>query len=216
MSSALTVLLQLLPALAGGQTVPVADTLLPTMAPVVRAPLTPSVGGPAVDWQALREGSAPAPFDTARTRKRTRAIEYGSGYHTRLVIHRWLSFAMVPLFIGSYVTGDQILKKGRADAPQWARTLHGPFAAGTGIVFGANTITGTWNLWVSRKDPVGRTKRIIHSLLFVAADAGFAYSGISLAHDAKNSQQKRIEHRNVALASMGVSVTSWALMLFFK
>ena len=69
---------------------------------------------------------------------------------------------------------------------------------------------------MSRRDPIGRTKRIIHSLLFVVADAGFAYSGIVLAHDAKESQQKRIQHRNVALVSMGVSVSSWALMLFFK
>jgi hypothetical protein len=214
MSSALTVLIQLLPFLAGG--VAPSDTLLPTNPSVGQARLTAMVGRPTVNWETLREGAAPAPLDTARTRRRTRAIEYGSGYHTRLVIHRYLSFAMIPLFIGSYVTGDQILKKGKENAPQWARTLHGPFAAATGIVFGVNTNTGTWNLWASRKDPVGRTKRIIHSLLFVAADAGFAYSGIALAHDAKDSQQKRIEHRNVALASMGISVTSWALMLFFK
>lgn len=215
MSSTLTVLIHLLPALSGGQVVTPGDTLA-AVQPVGHVASTPLVGPAAVDWNTLRERAIPVPADTAVARRRARAIEYGGGYHTRLMIHRYLSFAMVPLFIGSYVTGDQLLKKGRENAPRWARTLHGPFAAATGIVFGANTITGAWNLWVSRKDPVGRTKRIIHSLMFIAADAGFAYSGISLANDAKESARKRIEHRNVALVSMGVSVTSWALMLFFK
>ena len=149
------------------------------------------------------------PVDTPVTRRLTPAIEYSPGYHTRLKIHRISSFAMIPFFAGSYITGQKLAN---GDAPDWARSLHGPFAAGTGILFASNTITGVWTLWASRKDPAGRTKRWVHSLMFLAADAGFTYSAISAPH--RNGDPNT--HRSVALASMGLSVTSWGLMLFFK
>jgi hypothetical protein len=162
---------------------------------------------PAVDWAAIRAQGDSVQQDTTRTR-RTGAIEYGSGYNTRLKLHRWLSFAMLPLFAGSYFSGEKILDEGDA-APAWARKLHKPLAAGTAVVFGANTITGVWNLWVSRKDPAGRAKRYIHSVLFLAAGAGFVYA-------ASKAEEDNESHRNIALASMGISISSWALMLFFK
>jgi hypothetical protein len=155
------------------------------------------------------------PVDTPRTRKRVEAIEYSNFYNARLKLHRWLSFGMIPLFVGSYVTGDKILTH-PDDAPRWAKRLHGPFAAGTAVVFGVNTVTGLWNLWESRKDPAGRAKRMVHSLLFIAADAGFTYAA-SIAHPSEDgSTQNLHRHRNIALASMGVSLTGWAMMLFFK
>ena len=190
--------------------------LLGTAAPAPALDSTPAGGahevaaamiGPVVDWRGLE--------DTARTRKRIKAVEYSGFYHARLTLHRWLSFAMLPLFAGSYITGDQILKHS-SQAPDWALKWHRPLATGTAVVFTANTVTGLWNLWDSRKDPAGRVKRYVHTLMFLAADAGFLYAGTVLAKDARNSEQKRREHRTVALASMGLSVTSWGLMLFFK
>jgi hypothetical protein len=53
-------------------------------------------------------------------------------------------------------------------------------------------------------------------LLFIAADAGFAWTGTQLADQAEESDAMRRKHRNVALASMGVSVVSWSMMLLFK
>jgi hypothetical protein len=194
MTAALHLLLQLLPA-----------------APAPAALVTKSW----VDWAAIREQTS-AGHDTTQPRRRTGAIEYSNGYYTRLKIHRVLSFAMLPLFAGSFITGDQIIRKGD-DAPGWARSLHKPLAAGTAVVFGANTITGVWNLWDSRKDPAGRAKRYIHSILFIAAGAGFVYAA-SKAEDesAAGGGSQNHAHRNIALASMGISVSSWALMLFFK
>lgn len=207
MTAALRLLCQLLPAF-----------------PVAPPPAHPSPPAPPpaalvlktwVDWSALRELPATGQ-DTARTRRRTRAIEYSSGYATRLKLHRVLSFAMLPLFAGSFFSGDQIIRKGDA-APGWARSLHGPFAAGTAVVFGANTITGVWNLWESRKDPAGRAKRYVHSILFMAAGAGFVYAAGKAEHeDDLGGGSRNHAHRNIALASMGISVSSWALMLFFK
>lgn len=167
-----------------------------------------TVTSPAVDWSAIRTHGDSLQPDTAQTRRRTGAIEYSNGYYTRLKLHRWLSFAMLPLFAGSYFSGEKILDEGD-NAPAWARKLHKPLALGTAVVFGTNTITGVWNLWASRKDPAGRAKRYIHSVLFLAAGAGFVYA-------ASKAEEDNNAHRNIALASMGISVSSWALMLFFK
>lgn len=155
------------------------------------------------------------PQDTLRTRRRGPSIEYSSFYNTRLTVHRYLSFAMLPLFAGSFVTGDQIIRKGDA-APEWARDWHAPFATATAVVFTLNTITGLWNLWDSRKDPAGRTRRVVHGLLFMVANAGFTYAGTTLAEQAEEDPSKRNRHRTVALSSMGVSVASWGLMLLTK
>ncbi|WP_310570035.1 hypothetical protein [Gemmatimonas sp.] len=145
-------------------------------------------------------------------RVRRKAVVYSDAYATRLRIHKILSWGMIPLFAASYFSGDQLLEKG-TDAPSWARNLHGPAATGSAILFGANTVTGGWNLWEGRKDPNGRTRRIIHSVLFTAASGGFAYAGTKLADDAEEDLNARRKHRNVALGSMGVSTVSWLLML---
>lgn len=145
--------------------------------------------------------------------QRQKAISYSDGYYTRLTWHRRLSWAMLPLFAASYVSGDQLLSKG-SDAPKWARTIHGPAATGSAVLFGANTFTGAWNLWEGRQNADGRLRRITHALLFTAASGGFVYAGTQLATEAQESQAKRQEHRNVALTSMGVSTASWLLMVF--
>ncbi len=214
MQAALITITQLMPALAGGPTA-APDTGGASVPAIEVAHLGPLVGLAGVGWRPHSGELDPASVDTARTRRRGKAIEYSGFYHARLKLHRWLSFAMLPLFVGSYVTGDQVLKYSN-NAPDWAVKWHGPLATGTAVVFAANTITGLWNLWDSRKDPAGRTKRYVHSLMFMAANAGFAYSGIKLAEEAKNSERKRIQHRNIALISMGISITSGGMMLFFK
>lgn len=145
-------------------------------------------------------------------RVRRKAVVYSDGYATRLRIHKTLSWGMLPLFAASYFSGDQLLNKG-TDAPSWARSVHGPAATGSAILFGANTVTGGWNLWEGRKDPTGRTRRLLHSVLFTAASGGFAYAGTKLADDAEQNLSARRKHRNVALGSMGVSTVSWLIML---
>ena len=149
--------------------------------------------------------------DTIR-KTRPRAFAYSDGYDLRLTWHRRLSWGMLPLFAASYFSGDQILKKGGA-APGWARSMHGPAATGSAILFGTNTLTGSLNLWEGRRNPAGRTRRIVHSVMFTAAGAGFVYAGTQLAEEAEQSQAKREQHRNMALASIGVSTVSWLIML---
>lgn len=164
--------------------------------------------GPVVAPVAL---SLPDPTPTDTIRQRRKAITYSDGYAKRLAIHKALSWAMLPLFAASYVSGDQLLEKG-SDAPGWAESIH-PFAAGgTAVLFGANAVTGTWNLWEGRHDPNGRKRRLVHSVLFLAASGGFAYAG-SLADEAEQNADKRRQHKNVAIGSMSLSTASWLLML---
>lgn len=168
-----------------------------------------TVPAPSLDGGAAADAGLPAASDT--TPAHPRAFEYSDAYGTRLTIHRIASYAMLPLFIASYASGEQLVKNGRA-APSWARDIHRPAATGTAVLFGVNTITGGWNLLEARKDPDGRTRRTLHGLLMLAADAGFAATGI-IAGDASENASRRNLHRTVALSSMGVSLVSYAIML---
>jgi hypothetical protein len=187
-----------------------ADTVSPPPVPVVAPVMIPASLLPA----GIGLGGAPLALQDTTKRKRTTAVEYSSFYHTRLKVHQVLSWTMLPLFALQYASGNQILEYGNA-APDWAKDVHGPTAGALAGVFAINTITGAWNLWDSRKDPAGRTRRYIHSALMFIADAGFVYTG-SLADEAEADEEVREQHRNVALASMGVATASWLMMLIWK
>ena len=152
-----------------------------------------------------------APDTTVK--KKRKLVEYSDWYGRRLTIHRTLSWTMLPLFAISYYTGERLARDGRVNSPYWVRAAHPYVATADSFVFGVNTITGLWNLWDARHDPEGRTRRLIHSALFIAADAGFAYAG-SIGERARDNSQIRARHRTVALSSIGVSTLGWVIMLF--
>ena len=111
---------------------------------------------PAVDPQ------SPAP--------RQLAFEYSDGYKTRAKIHKYASFATLPLFATEYWLGQSTynnLSDGKKNAH---------VAVGTAIVglYAAQAVTGVWNLVEARKDPHGRGKRMAHGILMLASGAGFA------------------------------------------
>jgi hypothetical protein len=148
-------------------------------------------------------------------RKKRKLVEYSEWYGRRLTIHRTLSWAMLPLFAISYYTGERLARDGRINSPYWVRAAHPYVATADSFVFGVNTVTGLWNLWDARHDPEGRTRRIIHSALFMVADAGFAYAG-SIGEKARDNGDIRARHRTIALSSMGVSTLGWLIMLIGK
>lgn len=152
----------------------------------------------------------PAQLDTVR--RRPRPIEYSDAYATRLTIHRIGSYTMLPLFATEYVVGQKLLN----DSPpaSWVRPTHQTVALGLGALFTVNTVTGAWNLWDSRSDPAGRTRRIVHTTLMLAADAGFAITG-ALGSERASANQ-RIQHRNVAIGSMALSALGTGIMWFWK
>jgi hypothetical protein len=151
-----------------------------------------------------------------RKRARPRAIEYSDAYYTRLRIHQIASYAELPLFGVEYVLGQRLLKEERTGFPSGGlKTSHTMVALGLGALFTVNTVTGGWNLWESRKDPAGRTRRLIHSAAMLGADAGFAWAGAS-GGGAKHSLSGANNHRTIAIYSIGLATAGTAMMWLFN
>jgi hypothetical protein len=118
---------------------------------------------------------------------------------------------MLPLFVGQYVTGTTLITKG-TDAPQWVKTTHPILATSVAALFATNTVTGAWNWWDGRADPNGRGWRTTHSALMLLADAGFTYVGL-VSGQAKQNGDVRDRHKQAAIISGSLAVTSWVMML---
>jgi hypothetical protein len=146
---------------------------------------------------------------------RPKAISYSNGYYTRLKIHKYASFAMLPLFISQSLVGEKLYNGTASDS---TRSVHSALAAGVAVLFGVNTVTGVWNLREARKDPNGRTKRTVHGILMLTADAGFVATG-ALARGIRKGgatvpASSDATHRDVAFGSMGVATLGYLIMLF--
>jgi len=153
--------------------------------------------------------------DTTAPRKRRKSIQVSDWYERRLRIHRYLAYTTIPLYAFQAIAGNQLFQES-SGAPEWAKTGHRVGATALAAVFTVNTVTGLWNLWDSRSAPQGRTRRTIHTILMLASDAGFTYTGIKLSNEAENSLEKRKQHRNLAYASMGVAIAGSGMMLIWR
>jgi hypothetical protein len=153
--------------------------------------------------------------DTTAPRKRRKSVQVSDWYNRRLLIHRYLAYTTIPLYAFQAIAGNQLFQES-SGAPEWAKTGHRVGATALAAVFTVNTVTGLWNLWDSRSVPQGRTRRTIHTILMLASDAGFTYTGIKLSNEAENSLEKRKQHRNLAYASMGVAIAGSGMMLIWR
>ena len=153
------------------------------------------------------------PADSITGRRRPKAIEYSDWYARRLEIHKIGSYVMLPLFGTEYYLGERLIE-GRASGNE--KSLHVAVATGIGGLFAVNTITGAWNLWDSRKDPAGRTKRFVHAALMLGADAGFVLAAASAEDDDEGGGDDSNTHKTIALTSIGISTLGTAMMWFWK
>ncbi len=139
------------------------------------------------------------------------AFEYSDGYKTRAKIHKYASFATLPLFATELALGSSIYDK-PSDSKKSAHV-----AVGTGIVglFGVQAVTGVWNLVEARKDPHGRTRRMVHGILMLASGAGFAITPmLAPDDDFFGGSDRRSLHRNVAITSIAIGTVGYLTMLF--
>src|SRR5262245_36433698 len=85
---------------------------------------------------------------------------YTRAYEVRQDIHKYASYATLPLFATEFALGESLGSEPGSSSS--ARGLHA--AVGTGLVglFFVNTVTGGWNLWQSRDEKEHRTPRMIH------------------------------------------------------
>jgi hypothetical protein len=142
------------------------------------------------------------------------AIEHSDAYQTRARIHKYASFATLPLFAAELALGQSL--DGSNDGKKGAHAV-----VGAGIVglFGVNTVTGAWNMFgEGRRDTEGRTLRLVHGLLMMAADVGFLATTASAPSTGQNGaltfEASRATHRNLAIASVSVGTAGYLMMLF--
>lgn len=191
--------------------------------PMVTVTLSSASRIPAAGADGARLGIARvavgAPADTPVVRRR-RAVEYSDAYYTRLTIHRWGSYAMLPLFAAEYSLGQNLMND--ASPAGWMKPAHSLVAGGVGVLFGVNTITGAWNWWEARDDPAGRTRRTLHSALMLASDAGFALTAALAPGDndefgSYSDYRRRVRvHRGVAVGSIALSTVGAAMMWLWR
>lgn len=168
---------------------------------------------------ALRRIAPPGVDDTTRRR---RAVTLSNWYLRRLTVHRYGSYAMLPLFAGEYLLGKQLLsqKDGVYDGTRRVpidaslRDTHRIVAIGVGSLFAVNTTTGLWNLWDARHDGSSGGRRTLHVLSMLGADAGFVATGLMGRNAVKRRPSDARAHRNVALASIGLATIGVTLMWF--
>ena len=141
------------------------------------------------------------------------AFEYSDGYKTRAKIHKYAAFATLPLFASEFYLGQSIYNT-PSDSKKNAH-----IAIGTGILglYGAQAVTGVWNLVEANKDPNGHKRRLIHGILMLASGAGFAITPMTAP-----GRRDRLEfgtssastHRAVAYTSIGIGTAGYLMMLF--
>lgn len=147
----------------------------------------------------------PSPLELGRMRQE----DPSDGYYLRLKIHRWSSYAMLPLFAFQYAAGAELYKgSGGAD---WAEDWHGVGATAIASVFAVNVVTGVPNLIETWNEPRDRKRRLFHASAMLIAAAGFTATGI-LAEEAEDASGRSL-HRSVALGSMGVATIGYLSML---
>ncbi len=151
------------------------------------------------------------PVDTPVTRRH--AIQYSEWYHRRLIVHQIGSFTILPLFAAEWSVGQNLLQD--REPPSWMLGTHQFVAGSIGVVYGVNTITGLWNLWDSRQNPAGRTRRFLHATAMLGSGAGFIWAG-AVAGNARRSRADADHHRAIALTSIGLSTAGTVMMWLWK
>lgn len=156
---------------------------------------------------------------------RRRAVRTSEWYSRRLTLHRYGSYAMLPLFVTQFVLGNKLIQQkedqysGKRLTPidKGLRNAHIGVGSAVGLLFISNTTTGVWNYLATRHNVEGRKLRNIHALTMLLADAGFAYTGLVASKDATDhGPPEARKHRNLGLGSMAIATAGASLMWFRK
>lgn len=175
------------------------DFTVPAADPIVPLAVTP------LDLEAA---TAPAQDAQAPVRRPV-AFTYSEGYELRAKIHKYASFLTLPLFGAQAWLG---LKLDDGSTSESVRATHAALATTMVGLFGVNTVTGVWNAWEGRANPAGRTRRLLHSVLMLASDAGFVATG--LLAPTNDGGGNRSLHKSVAITSIAAATTGYLIMFF--
>lgn len=161
-------------------------------------------------------GSAAAGSDDPQSpAPRVAAFEYSDAYKTRAKIHKYASFATLPLFATEFALGQSLYNT----PTDGKKSAH--IAIGSGIIglYGVQAVTGVMNLLEAKKDPnpAGKKRRLTHAILMLASGAGFAITPMVAPgerDDLEEGSSSASMHRAVAFTSIGIGTAGYLLMLF--
>jgi hypothetical protein len=145
------------------------------------------------------------------------AIQHSDAYLTRAKIHKYASVATLPLFAADLVLGQSLFNESTPAGSK--RGLHAAVGGGIIGLFGVNTVIGAWNMFGEGwQEKEGRTLRLVHGLLMMAADVGFVDTWATGPHSGRlrtalNFENQKTTHRNVAIASISLGSAGYLLML---
>jgi hypothetical protein len=171
------------------------------------AGLFPAVGPARPSAERPRALFLDSPQEAAQTRPR--AIEYSHGYEVRRKVHVYASIAMIPLFVTQGILGAKLYN----EPTDGIRSAHKAVAWTIAGLFGANTVTGLWNLKEGWKNPEHRKLRLTHGLLMLGADAGFLATALT-APNREGTSGNRSTHRAVAITAIAAATTGYLVMIF--
>jgi hypothetical protein len=144
------------------------------------------------------------------------AVEHSDAYQTRAKIHKYASFATLPLFAAEVALGQSLATGTESNGKKTAHAV-----VGTGIIglFAVNTVTGAWNMFgEGRQDTEGRGLRLAHGLLMMAADVMFVVTTAAAPSSHREGtvtfNSDPTTHRNLAIASVSVGTVGYLIMLF--
>jgi hypothetical protein len=165
---------------------------------------------------ANRDFSLESDASSAQSSKPSKkSFSYTRGYATRRKIHKYASIATLPLAVSEAIVGQKLIDN-RADGS--LRSAHSALTGGIGVLFGIESVTGVWNLWDARKLSAGRTRRMVHGILMLAADAGFFATAALAPHheDGSDAGGNASAHRAAAYVSFGIASAGYLYMVFTK
>ena len=160
------------------------------------ASLTPIADSIAANAAAL----ATEAQDTARPV----AVEFSDAHLKRGKIHKYASFATLPLFATEFALGQSLYNDPQSLSSS-KRGVHGAVGAALIGLFAVNSVTGVWNLLDESGTTPGHKKRLVHGLIMLAAEGGLVASAASAPGNGRgnlvNFDANKATHRNIAIAS---------------
>ncbi len=143
------------------------------------------------------------------------AIEYSDAHETRAKIHKYASWATLPLMGTEWALGQKLYNDPNS-LNSSSRGVHGAVGAALIGLFAVQSVTGVWNLVEASSAP-GHKKRLTHGVMMLAAEGGFIAAAAMAPgrnrNDLINFDANAATHRNVALVSIGVGTAGYLLML---
>lgn len=146
------------------------------------------------------------------------AIEYSDAHELRAKIHKYASWATLPLMATEFALGEKLYNDTNSETDS-LRGVHGAVGAGLITLFGVNSVTGVWNLLESNQAP-GHTKRLVHGIIMLAAEGGFVAAAATAPGHSRNPvapiNTDKATHRDIAVVSIGVGTAGYLLMLLTR